>query len=469
MQEFKFTDLHCHPNLKTFGHSFSDPSKKSKMRSDVWYAKPPTQITKIFNALTGMTRFSQADFTTMSKANVKIAFVSLYPFEKGFFINGALNGPISAKLANIITSIGYKRIRYLQRHINYFEDLNNEYNFLLNSNQVQEVDEIARTWRFSSSWKEIEKLLGNENTIAVINTIEGAHVFNSGLNPYGRETIGDQVLKNIQLIKKWKYPPIFITLAHNFNNDLCGHARSLGKLGPLVNQFEKLDTGFSELGLKVVKALLSYDKKPIFIDIKHMSVTSRMEYFSLIEKEYDNKIPIIVSHGAVTGIDLSQKQNGSLIPSFFSNENINFFDEEIIGIAKTEGLFALQMDTNRLAGKKHNKKTIFSLDSKRAIKQSALMIWRQLQHIAEILDKEGLDSWSTACIGSDFDGTINPPSGVWTAEYLPVMAEALLAEATFFCSQNMILTNQKNTKISPEEIIDKFIYSNTINFLKKYF
>jgi hypothetical protein len=466
---FKFADLHCHPNLKTFGQSFSGESNNPKNKANVWYVKPPNWFTKAFNALTGMTKFSQADFTTLSKANVRIAFVSLYPFEKGFFINGFLNGPVSARLANMITSIGYKRIRYLQKHSNYFQDLKNEYTFLLNSCKEQEIDGIVQKWSFAASWLAVEKIIETENTIAVINTIEGAHVFNSGLKPYGHATDEEEVLHNIRLIKKWEFPPLFITLAHNFNNDLCGHARSLDQLGPLVNQFENLNKGFSELGLKVVRALLNNEDKAVFIDIKHMSLTSRLEYFSLVENEYDNKIPIIVSHGAVTGTNLSGEQKGSLDSSLFSGDDINFFDEEIVGISRTQGLFALQMDANRLANRKISKKSIFNLDSKEAISHSATIIWRQIQHIAEVLDKEKLYAWNTACIGSDFDGTINPLNGVWTAEYLPLLTQALLSEAQLYCETNHTLKVDKNKQIDPEEIIDRFIYANTINFLKKYY
>jgi len=466
---FKFADLHCHPNLKTFGHSFSSGSDRSKHKSDIWYANPPKLLSKIFNALTGMTKFSQADLTTMSKANIRIAFVSLYPFEKGFFINGFLNGPISARFANLITSVGYKRIRYLQKHSNYFLDLQNEYSFLLKSRKVQKVDGLVRRWNFAASWSETEKIIELESSLAVITTIEGAHVLNSGLKSYGHSTDQGEVLDNIKKIKEWDYPPLFITLAHNFNNDLCGHARSLDRLGPLVNQFENLNNGFSKLGLKVVRALLDTTEKAIYIDIKHMSLKSRLEYFSIVRNEYNNKIPIIVSHGAVTGTSMSGEQNGTLDPALFSGDDINFFDEEIVGIGRTKGLFALQMDANRLANRSLIRKSIFNLEGNEGLNHSAKIIWRQLQHIAEVLDKEMLFAWDITCIGSDFDGTINPLNGIWTAEYLPLLADALLYEAKLYCKNRNSLRLEENKNITAEEIVHKFIYGNTINFLKKYY
>lgn len=467
----KFADLHCHPNLKTFGHSFSEKSLKIKKKSFLWYSSPPTWFSKFFNAVTGMTRFRQADFKTMSRAHVKVAMISLYPFEKGFFINRFLNDPLSARFANMITGIGYKRIRFIQKHRDYFKDLENEYNFLLDSVKDYKIDGVERRWQFVDSWIGLQHLLEDTNSVAIITTIEGAHVFNSGLGTYGKVTSEEEVLRNIAKIKKWKFPPLFITLAHNFNNDLCGHARSLERLGPLVDQSENLNNGFSALGLKVVKELLVSGEKPIYIDIKHMSLQSRTAYFSMIKNEYQNKFPIIVSHGAVTGLDINGVRNGSLDPNFFSNDAINFFDEELIGIAKTEGLFALQMDANRLANRTIIKKSIFKLDSEEAIKDSAIIIWRQIQHIAEVLDKARLFAWGTVCIGSDFDGTINPLNGFWTAAELPLLREALLIEANSFMNSNVHndLVMQKNKNIGPEDIVENFIYNNTIEFLKKYY
>ncbi|HMC01181.1 MAG TPA: hypothetical protein VKN14_09120, partial [Flavobacteriaceae bacterium] len=78
MIQFKFSDLHCHPTLKTFGKSFSKSQKAS-----IGYNKHPTYLSKLIQKLSGITKFSQADFYTMSKGQVKVAFVSLYPFEKG--------------------------------------------------------------------------------------------------------------------------------------------------------------------------------------------------------------------------------------------------------------------------------------------------------------------------------------------------------------------------------------------------
>src|SRR3990170_2866304 len=208
--KFKFADLHCHPILKTFGHSFSGKVDGTVNRSHIWYCNPPTVFTKTLNALTGLTKFTQADFTTLSKANVKVAVVSFYPLEKGFFINGFMEGLLLAHFANLVTSIGFKRVRHLQKHTDYFLDLVNEYNFFKNSCTDLEIEGQTKKWRLAGSWIEVEKILDDDHCMAVIPTIEGGHVFNTGLTSFGRSTQEWEMFQNIEKVKNWEYPPLFI-------------------------------------------------------------------------------------------------------------------------------------------------------------------------------------------------------------------------------------------------------------------
>ena len=464
---FRFADLHCHPNLKTYGHSFYAEAEDLNDKSHVWHKRKPGRFAKKLNTLIGITKFSQADFNTMSNANVKIAFVSYYPFEKGFFINGQLNGPISAQLASFVTSIGYKRVRYIQKHKDYFADLNNEDQFFKRSCKASNVNGELYRWDFANSYEEVRSILKENNKIAVIPTIEGAHVLNTGLGLYGRSLDESEIFHNIDLLKKWDHPPLFITFAHNFYNDLCGHARSLDPLGPLVNQFPGLNIGFTELGFKVAHKLL--EGKPIYLDIKHMSVKSRKQYYELLQHEYQNQIPIIVSHGAITGVDWSGCSNSSLHDTYFCNDDINFYDEELIQIQRSGGLFALQLDGNRLAPKNILKKSLRDIDKPDAIRHSAVIIWRQIQHIAEILDRNNLKAWDTVCIGSDFDGTINPLNGLWTSANFDTLAEHLLVLSDDFLKGNNKLSLKENKEITPEEIVDNFTINNTLDFLRRNF
>ena len=245
----------------------------------------------------------------MAKGKAKIIFLSLYPFEKGFFLSPPISPKLGALLGDWAIEIGYRRIRHLQAHKNYFDDLQNEYRFVLNSRRQQDINDKTYGWQLTANWNEVETVLQQEDTMAVIISIEGAHVFNCGLGDFGVETNEEEILSNIEKVKSWQYAPLFIGLGHDFNNDLCGHARSLQRLGKLVDQSKNLEAGLSELGIKVIHALLDdTNGRSIYIDLKHMSLLSRKEYLQLLKTDYaHHRIPLLVSHGAVTAYHLAVK------------------------------------------------------------------------------------------------------------------------------------------------------------------
>ena len=465
---FGFADLHCHPNLKTYGHSFDGGRNEEKQ--NVWYYQPPRAMTKLLNILMGITSFTQADFTTLSKGGARIIFASLYPFEKGFFINSAGSGPLSAWLSDKITGIGYRRVRNLQQHTDYFSDLEKEYHFFINSKKAYELEGEEYIWRMAGDYGEVESCLMKPNEIAVVLTIEGAHVFNSGLSDYGRATSEEEILENIRRVKGWEYPPLFITFAHNFSNDFCGHAHSLEPIKRFVDQSRDLNTGFSALGLKALHSLLSKENgRPVYIDIKHMSSRSRKEYFELLETDYGSRMPpTIVSHGAVNGLSLADPSKTDPDSMFYPSD-INFFDEEVVRIGRTGGLFAIQFDARRIAKSKYVKKRVRSLFSESDVEIAAEVIWNQIWYIARLLDRNDLFAWGTACIGSDYDGTIDPLPGIWTAEYFSRLNDILMKKADVCLKSNRNLQLKENKSISAEEITERFFLNNSVEFLKAYF
>ena len=466
--KYTIADIHCHPNLKPYGHSFRQHQPASYNSAHVWYYNPPGVFSKWLNKLTGITKFSQTDFSTMAKANVRIAFVSLYPFEKGFFHSGSLHSKVTATLANFVTGIGFQRVRHLQGHTDYYEDLCQEFQFLQNSCKKYLVDGKEMTWQFVANARHAEEVLKTENAIAVIPTIEGAHVFNTGLQSYGRALSEEAVLHHVELLKRWDYPPFFITFAHNFNNDLCGHARSLERLGKLVDQQVNLDTGFSPLGLRVLHSLLSSrNGRPVYIDIKHMSLRARLEYFEIVSSDYNDQVPVIVSHGAVTGKSLYEKNNSD--PSCnFCADDINFFDEELVKIAVTGGLFGLQLDSCRLTNN-HHQRSFFKMFSRNAFEHSVDIVWQHIKHIAEVLDKAHLFGWGIVSIGSDFDGTINPLKGIWTAENYQQLAEHLVVRAEAYLQSDNSLQVPENKNITATEIVERFVFKNVVDFVYRYY
>jgi microsomal dipeptidase-like Zn-dependent dipeptidase len=452
---FKIADFHCHPTLKTYGHSFENTQYGFKRRN-IWFQQKNSYLRKLVCRNFSVAKFSQSDFSSLKEGNVKLVTASLYPFEKGFFINIIGRGRLSAFLANVIIGISYHRVRNIQQHLNYFEDLENEYNFFLDAVNLNNEVEL-----YFPKKSEDFKLIKNSNKTAIVFSIEGAHCFNSGLRNYGRETNEKEVIKNIYKVKNWEIAPATITFAHNFTNDFCGHARSLDPLGKLVNQNEMLNYGFTDLGFKAVNALLdNKNGKIIYPDLKHMSVQSRKEYYQHLDEFFkEERIPILISHGAVTGTSWKNSETVDL-DSVFSDSDINFYDEELIHISKSNGLFAIQMDGRRLA----KKSIIKELHSKKNIPfASAHVIWSHIKHIAIVLDNHDLNSWNIACIGSDFDGSIQPLPGIYSAADFPRLANNLIDLSSAFLS-DYNFKNEFNKETTPERIVEQFCYENLYHF-----
>ncbi|MBT8255294.1 MAG: dipeptidase, partial [Bacteroidia bacterium] len=309
--ETHYVDLHCHPSLKPYSKSFKYPPTKinaldTNRKNSIWHYSPPNFLERFVNRLVTLTKFTQTDMTALARSGSKVTVISLYPFEKHFLSKRILGWKgLTDVLVNLAASISQKRIDYVMRHNDYFEDLISEYDFYKQlHNQVQRIDGIWYTYRLIKEWDEIDANLKQETaTKKVINlivTIEGGHAFNTGLDMDHDTGNREEVLRNILKVKEWEHRPMFITFAHHFYNELCGHARSISIGALKKNQDRGLNSGLTPLGLEAIELLLNnQDGKRIPLDIKHMSPSSRKQYYQLLDTDFlGESIPIIASHGA---------------------------------------------------------------------------------------------------------------------------------------------------------------------------
>ena len=478
----EYIDFHCHPSLKPFGKSFNyTPTgihigHRSGKRS-IWHYDPPSITDKLLNYFTGLTKFSQANFTSLAKGGVGIVCVSLYPLEK-WFVRNKMNSELLLDLAsNFALGVGGKRVDYLQGITDYFRDLETQYDFYRQlDGKIVRLPEGKFRYKLVNSFTEIHKIK-NENksgskvhTICVILSIEGLHVLNTGLRQSYSEV---EVLTNLEKIKNWGFRPFFITIAHHFWNQLCGHSESLsGIILKFADQTEGLNQGFTPLGRKVLERLVDdTDNKRIIPDIKHMSVQARKEYYQILDSGNPNfkNLPVIASHAACNGLK-SFDDPLPANPKTASKLNpvaINLFDEEIIRIAKSKGIIGLQLDERRIVNKKTLKKTKKSLKRNKIMHYRSELLWNQIQHIAEVLDAEGLFAWGCMAIGSDFDGIIDSLNGFWTAEELPFLADFLERHAyNYMLAHNLV--NAVNV-IPADEIITRLMSANGKTILQEFF
>jgi microsomal dipeptidase-like Zn-dependent dipeptidase len=406
-------------------------------------------------------------------------------------------------LQMLYMKIPLRRIEYLQSdHYNYFNELNLEKDFLLARNgQSTSSELIVPFWRklfprsrkyFRDNRNEFEasgtyKIARNgedaaqiiqSGRIAFVTTIEGSNVFNT-YSPL------EEIREKITQMKCWQDIPIFfISFSHHFSNNLCGHAKSIPDIGRLVlDQSEFLNRMIEENGLEIIRQLLSIDKdgredlslgRRILIDVKHMSACARQMYYqTLIRPCRINRveIPIIASHAAYSGIQrlddliggtsgesdrdaLGKEQNP------FNTWSINLCDEDILEIFRSHGLIGVSFDQRILGIPKHNAKPDIEY------------FWNNLKGMMDVIlqysepdipDKSEVTR--LFCIGTDFDGYIDPMDSYPTA-----------LEFEEFRTDLIDLLNKDNASqlgyfpgMPVTEFVDRFCIGNALDFIEKNF
>ncbi|WP_207425071.1 membrane dipeptidase [Pedobacter sp. SYSU D00535] len=488
-------DLHCHPTYKPMGHSYKreklKQSKDPAERSSMWFYNPPSVGDKVLNQLLSVTKFSQANLTACYYGSVWVISASLGSIEKWFFRNKLEEGNFSVVLDNFAAGLSIEGIRAIEETEDYFQDLLNEMSFIRQMNNVTvEIDGNPCRYRVVSNFGELQALMkenlfaiedaGNNGgkteqpiTIAILPSIEGLHVLNTGLKI---ECEPELVLKNLKALKQSEMRPWFVTFSHHFYNELCGQARSLsGMVAGICNQEEGLGQSFTALGKQVLNILLSEDDgKPIFIDIKHLSPPARQDYFRIraqLDPE-NKKIPIIISHGACTGLPNYQQSNSSFpeLGNDFCQDEINFYDDEIVELVKSDGIFGLQLDERRVASKEAIRKTKRSIFRNKIMHYRSELLWKQIQYVAELLDANGLPAWKHLAIGSDYDGIVDPINSFWTVEQYDYLKSHLERHAfNYLQHHGDRLKQTENRNITAHQIVTNIFQTNAWQFFERWY
>ena len=506
----KFADLHSHCSLLSFNSGVKAKYNKNLDEIDQPDIKDMVNEEGMFPA-----KYSQADFGSLNDAGVKLVFASLYPVERNFFEPKGLLKIIKwLGLEKFVLNIDKKRIKEIEadkKHENYFKELNSEYE-LLKENQSTTMHPLCNTpYQIVSTYEHLSKLQSDSpDTIAVVLTIEGASAFGISDKSIVNTELKTKVLNNINTVKDWSskdgkssYCPLFVTFCHHFYNNLAGHSLSSPNVN--IDQKKGINDGFTDFGKQVLKKLLSKNegKRRILIDIKHMSIASRKEYYQFLEDNYkENEIPIIASHCAVNGhagfseacsdINISDKSKPKDIKKGPIAEyeksqtlnpwSINLFDNEIIQIHKSKGLMGIIMDQRVLAGglkvyevkKKYTWSVPEPFDdndwfgNKQFQFDWTELYFKQIVHIYNVLLNNATpaeECFNSICIGSDFDGMINAIDAVNTSTRFAILEQNLILHIT----KNKVNFKEALNKISPEEIVEKIMYKNVVDFYKYLF
>lgn len=479
MQEF-YVDIHCHPTMRAINTTPNGPEKNmwESTKNDVINSR----IGKwAWNQSKDVSKVSQSNFYNCINGKTRVVFDSFYPIERGFINFKKAPQLIVGKkalstLAITASGISIEQMKKYQAQHDYFQELNDQYNFLHKNQGASPCGNY--NYRIATSYEDLENSLKNDpNTVNVIITIEGAHALGCG-NPTTEKLSAHelkQLLKNnIAEVKKWEHPPFFITFAHHFWNQLCGHAMTLPAPTTIAcTQKKGLDISFTELGEFVLEELLSTKNgKRILIDTRHMSVNSRRYYIDYVsrhnKKNPADRIPLISSHSAVNGFETME--HSVRVKDSISKKkatkycawSLNISAEEAIAIHDSGGVAGVILDKGRHSGVNLLKAVQKTQDLAQKKEQFLKLICDNIFfYIAAVNKKSG---WDILTIGSDFDGVITHFDLYEDVSKLPELKKDLID----FLSRKKYRTDLW-FGYKPEEMIHKLFTQNAMDFLKRNF
>lgn len=537
MKPLAFADIHCHPTFYAFNRLRNTPEEQDPSVFHPWMELESHLEHQLAGARAS--DYVQTNFSRMIAGDVRLIFASFTPIERGFFIGsgngderpfkdevaawlrlkrpaevlsklaagdvsgaaqkalGVLRngGPLRQLVQRAVMGYGADRVAYLSGSAyDYWEELLLEYDFIKRGDRERHKVEFATgegpqivegSYRVATGVEDVQAVIErNEDDLAVVLTIEGGHVFSVGtdLKPVDLSVM----LERIEALKNWEHPVLFLTLAHHFDNGICGHAHSLVDAADwIMDQEFRLNQGLDpERGMPVVRALLDLDEdlkdqggKRIHLDVRHMSARSRKAYYAQVVEPYNAwrdkqpaayrarypKIPVVMSHSGYAGVPTlaqmiveEEREHDRWHRGPFYAWSINLSDEDMRAIFESGGLAGINLD-RRILGMKPGDK----LDPEVVPE----VVLRQIFALVDVIllddrysEEEKLKVWDRICLGTDFDGFIHPIESCPTAADLPKLGESL----------RVLLEAHKHTRgiaeIGVETILEKFAWKNAYDF-----
>ncbi len=488
----RYIDMHCHTSLKSYLGSETEVK-----RPDCWQIIKDTSSKEIVNNCIGDCLTPQCTLTQIHNSNGHVVFDALYAIERPI-ITGEIrefkNDVINLLLASrLIKSLSHKLLSWLlSNHIGYYDIVGTLRNHLMNSR------EISHTYNLISSYDDI-----NPDLLNIGLSIEGAHAFFDDTEVFEE----CDVLNRLAFTKKQEIQFLYITLVHLTINPLSCHSFGMNLMKG--EKFIPNGNGISEFGRDFIKQALDRTKgQRILIDVKHMSLKARLEYYQIVKENID-EIPIIASHIGVTGISYKQmpvleyskapgkpgwkiflEKPSGLMNTEFNPCSINFYDEEIKIIIDSNGIMGINLDQNILGAKNvldpeyfseqeieyykpffkypTNKKSSNLNESEPIdeISESEKHLKHICNNILHIIKIGGKKAWDHICLGTDFDGLINSIDCCKSADQI-VSLNDILGEMIVKMAESDMYNDYYITNVVDN--VEKILYKNADRFLKQYF
>lgn len=483
-----FADLHCHSFLKPFYSGWTDPWEFHEHNC------PVTAYDVVLEKAGSVPKFTQSNFESLVLGNVKVAYLSLTPLEyemrhpKLFRDLEKLRNSYAC-MAGITPGWEF----FLDKKVDYWQELSTNLQQLMDG-EGKPYPAGNDTLRYSviGSSAEMAEVLSCPNRLGVVLSIEGAHSLGQGpLTPdmLASPDYAEEVLEHVDILKGLRpltpdgkllpFPVCVMTLNHFMWNGMSGHAKTFGQVeGFLLDQSSGLNSGFTDLGERVVNRLLDRTAgRRIIVDVKHMGIESRQWYYQHLaaRRAEGDTVPVVATHCGIAGqswigINTAKNGNDQNKVSWLPQAPIAMFDEDVQQIFATRGILGIMLDKYRCGGAKGN----LLVDDTREGSQQRRQAYLHLivANMLEVVDAlKCPEAWDIIAIGSDFDGMINAMEPYDQAVKLPALRDDLLA---FFENPEDVLDMFPRRKVqrymyglTAQEIVDKVMGGNIIAFTQR--
>jgi microsomal dipeptidase-like Zn-dependent dipeptidase len=431
-------------------------------------------------------RLAQADYGRLHNAGVRLVSHAFVVPER-YTLNKILTAP------NLLGRFMRMTVPLLRRVLatQPFKIFQEELQFFYDHQKDKHSDRRAVVVR---NFAEMRAALADPNVVAVLPAVEGAHnlgfeycdgKFPERKDRFGRdiepaETINENLVdERVAFIKRHGF--FMLTLNHFVYNRLASMPKAVELTGwkkiagnPLET-LEKLGDyrGLTYLGVYMVEKCFENN---IFIDVKHCDAVARRQIYALARK---HRKPVIASHVAVSGrasnlngdfslLNKSEdRTQDRIVAEKFNPWDINLHDDDIVAIHASGGLMGLIMDVRVLSSQKAEKHA-------RKTGQWVELLFNHIEYIYKTLVEAGFsptNALDSICLGSDFDGIIDPIDLIPTAEEYRSRA----GEKTRKLDGELLrlFTERRaffaDTGLDPEAMTRKILRENVWRFLEKNF
>lgn len=412
------------------------------------------------------------------------------------------DGPARDLLQKKIMAFSKERINYLQdsEKYDYYREIEGEfslYKTFENKKPKWPASPETLQYRMPSNGSEISGIIEQENKIAVVLTVEGFHALcleNVPGKKHSLQLVPEQeVLRRIDVLKnEWKV--FFVTFSHHFTNMLAGHAHSLPLLmHEISNPVPDMNAGFvNPLAEKYIRRLLSIDAqnntdtglgRRVLIDVKHFSAASRKAYYKIVKafnEKNDEKIPVIASHcgyyGPLNGkpcvtlqyqVENAHKEADDSFYNEFYRWNINLCDEDIEMVFLSGGLIGISFDQRILGVRNSNDQREWA--STYTVAKNIIAMVSSVAQNPALAGFNPAGIWNCLCIGTDFDGLVDPVNFYPSSGRFGSLRENLVNILTNLEQPRKHALFIDGNPFSPAEVVDMFCFTNALQFAQKHF